>query len=265
MKDLLIRTATGISLIVLVFGSILLGSVPFLLVITAVYILSIRELLKLQPATPSRKSILSGLSGSLLFLMVYLTIQYQVNLLWFLLPAGIWMAGYLSGGSYRFSLLALLWLALPLVLFYIMGWLTEDPDYQPVLPLSVIALVWINDTFAFLIGKYFGKHQMTPLLSPGKTWEGFIGGLFFTLLGGWLVFTLTELFYPLAWLLFSLIISVFGFWGDLFESRLKREVNLKNTGGLLPGHGGILDRFDSLFFATPPVFMVILLMRYLSL
>lgn len=253
---------TGISLVVLVAGSILLGPVPFMLVITVIYILSISELIKLHPGTPLKVSIPAFLSGSLFFLMVYLVIRHHASPFWLLLPAGIWMAGYLPGGSYRFSLLALLWLSLPLTLLYVLGWLTEKTGYHPVLPLSVIALVWINDTFAYLTGRWIGRHQITPVLSPGKTWEGFAGGMVFTLLGGWLVFMLTEVYHLIVWLLFALIISVFGLRGDLFESRLKRVRNLKNTGNLLPGHGGILDRFDSLFFVTPPVFIVILLMRY---
>ena len=82
------------------------------------------------------------------------------------------------------------------------------------------------------------------------------------MLGGWVLFSTTDMFFLAVWLLFSLVISVFGLWGDLFESRLKRKVNLKNTDGLLPGHGGILDRFDSLFFSAPPFFVIIILMQF---
>jgi phosphatidate cytidylyltransferase len=264
VKDLLIRTATGISLIILVAGSILLGPVAFLLLITIIYLLGIRELDKLQPVTPLHASILLGLSGSALFLMVYLVFVHRVDPWWLLLPAGLWLAGYLSGSSSRFFLLALCWLCLPLALFFLLGWLwpAENTTYRPLLPLSVISLVWINDTFAYLTGTWFGAHRMTPVRSPGKTWEGFLGGTVCTLAGGWLVFLVTETYRPVVWMLLSLIITVFGLWGDLFESKLKRGRDMKNTGNLLPGHGGILDRFDSLLFVTPPVFIIILFIHH---
>ncbi|MFO7934242.1 MAG: phosphatidate cytidylyltransferase [Bacteroidales bacterium] len=262
MKDLFIRTATGISLIVLVAGSILLGQLPFLLIIVMIFLLAIRELLRLQPATPLKCSLPAAISGGLFFLVLYLVTGHRVHALWFLLPSGVWITGFLSGRACGFAVLALLWIFLPLALFYQLGWLTEEPGYHPVLPLSLIILVWINDTFAFLTGKWMGKHQMTPRISPGKTWEGFLGGILFTLLGGWILFRATGLFFLSVWLLISLVISVSGFWGDLFESRLKRKVNLKNTAGLLPGHGGVLDRFDSLFFAAPPFFIIIVLMQF---
>jgi len=261
LKDLLTRTLTGISLVILVAGSILLGPVPFLLVIIMIYLLSARELMKLQEITAWKTFIPVSLSGTVLFLAVYLVLQHRLNPLWFILPAGIWLAGYVSG-SRKFYLLALCWLTLPLTLFYVLGWLAEDATYRPLLPLSLIALVWVNDTFAYLTGTWIGKHRMTPRLSPGKTWEGFFGGLAFTLIGGGIIYAISAHYRLTEWLLLSLIIPVFGLWGDLFESRLKRDRNLKNTGNLLPGHGGILDRFDSLFFSAPAVFVVVVCYHY---
>ena len=264
MKDLLIRTITGITLVVLVTGSILLGPVPLLLLVIAIYLLAISELVNLQSPVSRTASIIVALAGSVLLLIIYLVIQYQLHPLWFLLPAAIWLAGFLAACTPGFCLLALCWITLPLALFYVLGWLGEDSTYDPLLPLSVIALVWINDTFAYLTGTWIGKHQMTPVRSPGKTWEGFVGGLVFTMMGGWLTHLITGTYQLPLWFLFSLIVTSFGLWGDLFESRLKRERDLKNTGRLLPGHGGILDRFDSLFFVTPAVFMVILFIRFFS-
>lgn len=258
---MLTRTLTGISLVILVAGSILLGPVPFLLMIIMIYLFSVRELMNLQEVTAWKVSIPVFLSGAVFLLTVYLVIGHQLNPLWFILPAGIWMAGYVSG-SRKCCLLALCWLTLPLALFYLLGWLADDSNYRPLLPLSLIALVWINDTFAYLIGTWIGKHRMTPRLSPGKTWEGFFGGLAFTLIGGWILFISTGSYPLVHWFLLSLIIPFFGLLGDLFESRLKRDRKLKNTGNLLPGHGGVLDRFDSLFFTAPAVFVIVLCIRY---
>ena len=109
-----------------------------------------------------------------------------------------------------------------------------------------------------------GKHKMTPQLSPGKTWEGFVGGALLSMAGGWIIFRLSGELTLLNWIIFSLIISVFGLWGDLFESRLKRRKSLKNMGELLPGHGGILDRFDSLLFVAPAVLILMILIRLIQ-
>jgi len=127
----------------------------------------------------------------------------------------------------------------------------------------VIALVWVNDTFAYLTGSLVGRHKMTPVLSPGKTWEGFAGGVIFTLLGGWIIWRITGMLGAGTWIAISLIVASLGLAGDLFESGLKRTVKVKDTGTLLPGHGGILDRFDSLLFVAPAVVILILLIKLL--
>lgn len=264
MKDLFIRTITGITLVALVTGSILLGPVPLLLLVIAIYLLAIGELVNLRPSASRMVPVTVAIAGSGVFLVIYLFIHHQLHPLWFLLPAAIWLAGFLASRTPGFCLLALCWLTLPLALFYVLGWTGEDSTYDPLLPLSVIALVWINDTFAYLAGTWIGRHQMTPVRSPGKTWEGFFGGLAFTLMGGWLIHVITGTYQLPVWFLLSLIVPLFGLWGDLFESRLKRERDLKNTGRLLPGHGGILDRFDSLLFVTPAVFVVLLFIRFFS-
>ena len=159
------------------------------------------------------------------------------------------------------GLLSFLWLALPYSSFVALGWSTGDHGYQSTLPLSVIALVWVNDTFAYLTGSLIGKHKMTPLLSPGKTWEGFAGGMIFTLLATWIIFMITGILGEGTWLIIALIVASMGLAGDLFESGLKRSTKVKNAGKLLPGHGGILDRFDSLLFVAPAVAISILLLK----
>ena len=105
---------------------------------------------------------------------------------------------------------------------------------------------------------------MTPRLSPGKTWEGFVGGILFTLLAGWIIFRIFGQYTLGNWIWFSLIIGSLGLLGDLFESSLKRKMNVKNMGGLLPGHGGILDRFDSLLFVAPALLTLMVLIKLLQ-
>jgi phosphatidate cytidylyltransferase len=125
----------------------------------------------------------------------------------------------------------------------------ELPVYNSLLILSLLVFIWANDTGAYLIGVLFGKHKLFERISPKKSWEGFFGGLAFTIIAA---FALAHFFLEIPyyhWIGLSLGVVVFGTWGDLFESLLKRTLDVKDSGHSLPGHGGYLDRFDSLLMA----------------
>lgn len=140
----------------------------------------------------------------------------------------------------------------------IMIWLRET--FTPGMLLLVFVLLWANDTFAYLTGRLLGKHKLFERISPGKTIEGSIGGLVFTL-AGVVIFSRCVDWLPLkAAIGMGLIAVVFGTLGDLCESMLKRQAGVKDSGKLIPGHGGILDRFDSVLFAIPFVFVYLLLL-----
>lgn len=128
-----------------------------------------------------------------------------------------------------------------------------------ILPLVIIATIWINDTMAYVVGSFIGKRPLSPI-SPKKTWEGTIGGILLSTL----LITLFGYFYYETWehfLAISLITSVAGTFGDLFESKLKRMAGVKDSGHFMPGHGGFLDRFDSLLFAIPFVWLYVLIFQ----
>ncbi len=262
MRELILRTLTGIILVVLVAGSILLGPVSFTGMALVLYGLSVIELFALFHKVKSSRRWIQALPGFLLLSLVFAILQYHLYPAWLIVPAGLWLFSILRWGFNLPSLLAFVWLALPLSSFLTMGWITGNYIYQSHLPLAVIALVWINDTFAYLTGSLMGRHKMTPL-SPGKTWEGFAGGMIFTLLGGWITWRITGMLGAGTWIAISLIVSSLGLAGDLFESGFKRTIKVKNTGKLLPGHGGVLDRFDSLLFVAPGVLILILLIKLL--
>ena len=125
--------------------------------------------------------------------------------------------------------------------------------------MAIFVFIWINDTFAFLTGVTLGKKKLLERISPKKTIEGFIGGFFFTVLAG-VGFSLLFTDYSLLfWIGFALIASLFGTLGDLFESLIKRTYNAKDSGQLIPGHGGILDRIDSLLFVIPAIYLYLLI------
>ena len=127
--------------------------------------------------------------------------------------------------------------------------------------LALFILIWSYDTFAYLGGTLLGKHKMCPHISPGKTWEGTIIGCVMTLVLAWFL-PLIPYFGAMRgnhweWILFALIIVVFGTCGDLVESLFKRNAGVKDSGNIMPGHGGILDRFDSLLFAAIPALIYV--------
>lgn|SRR5690606_3322261 len=149
------------------------------------------------------------------------------------------------------TLLGTIYVGLPFVAFFSLGFVTGTYDHR--LPLGFMLLLWGNDTGAYLAGKFFGKHRLFERISPNKTWEGFVGGV---LLAVVTTLVLAHYFALLAvwqWAGMALIVSLFGTFGDLVESMLKRSQQVKDSGAVLPGHGGLLDRFDGLLFAAPAV------------
>ncbi len=132
-----------------------------------------------------------------------------------------------------------------------------ENSFHPYLMISILSIIWVNDSFAFLIGKNFGKHKLFPSVSPKKTIEGFFGGLVFSLLAALFISKFNLDFSMLNWLIIAVLVSSLGTTGDLVESKFKRQAGLKDSGNIMPGHGGILDRLDSLLFAAPFVYLYI--------
>ena len=128
--------------------------------------------------------------------------------------------------------------------------------YDPSIILGCFILIWTNDSFAYIVGKSFGKQKLFYSISPHKTVEGFLGGLLFCCISASIVSRyIDETLSTSNWLIIAIIVSVFGTLGDLIESKLKRESNVKDSGKILPGHGGILDRLDSIIFASPYIYL----------
>lgn len=130
-------------------------------------------------------------------------------------------------------------------------------EYNPWRVFSLLLLIWANDTFAYLIGSRFGRYKLMERISPKKTWEGFIGGGVFALLAAWGLSQVLDAFTTGQWLALAGVAVVFGTLGDLVESMLKRSLGIKDSGNLLPGHGGLLDRFDAFVFAIPFYWLVL--------
>lgn len=137
--------------------------------------------------------------------------------------------------------------------------------YNPKILISILILIWNNDTFAYIVGKSIGKHKLFERVSPKKTIEGFLGGMLFTLVAAYLVATFyieTKNFG--IWLGIAILVSIFGTLGDLVESKFKRVAGIKDSGSIIPGHGGILDRLDSLIFVAPFISLLYQILKYVS-
>ncbi|MBS7233681.1 phosphatidate cytidylyltransferase [Flavobacterium psychroterrae] len=144
-------------------------------------------------------------------------------------------------------------------------------DYNPKIIIGLFILIWTNDTFAYLVGKSIGKHKLFERISPKKTIEGFLGGVVFAALAGFLISKFYIQPNPefssksiLIWTIIALIVSIFGTIGDLIESKFKRVAGVKDSGAIMPGHGGVLDRLDSVIFVAPIIFLFYQILYYVS-
>jgi phosphatidate cytidylyltransferase len=189
-------------------------------------------------------------AGPILFLLACFTILFSTNEL------------YLEFGK---ATIAVIYLAVPFSLaltipmtHYVLG--KEVITHEILL---IFILIWISDIMAYVVGSYLGKHKLAPKISEKKSWEGFIGGLVFTILAG---YVMEYHIYPegkMNWFILGLIVAITAPIGDLIESKLKRSFNAKDSGKLMPGHGGFLDRLDSFIFVIPMVYLYLLLTEVL--
>ena len=143
--------------------------------------------------------------------------------------------------------------------------------YNPKIIISIFIIIWTNDTFAYIVGKSIGKHKLFQAISPKKTIEGFVGGVIFAVFAGFLIskyyFVPTDSYAEKSifiWTITALLVGIFGTIGDLVESKFKRLANVKDSGKIMPGHGGILDRLDSVIFVAPFVYLFYQILNYVT-
>ena len=165
-------------------------------------------------------------------------------------------------GNWAYTMMSQLYIALPFSLLNVLAFRSTgyDIQYTYLAPLAVFVFLWINDTGAYLCGSLLGKHKLFPRISPGKSWEGSIGGGLLVVAIAVLIWYLTDQYgvndlslNVYEWAGLGLTVVIFGTWGDLVESLFKRTLGIKDSGNILPGHGGMLDRFDSSLLAIPAV------------
>ena len=156
-------------------------------------------------------------------------------------------------------------------LFYVGGgciFLTMIPynnnEFAQYLIVGIFVLIWVNDSFAYLVGSWLGRRKLFPSVSPKKTVEGAVGGLVFAILTAYFLAGFEPILSVIQWIILAVVIVVGGSLGDLLESKLKRVAGVKDSGAILPGHGGMLDRLDSLIFAAPMAYLSLSIFYYVS-
>ncbi len=140
----------------------------------------------------------------------------------------------------------------------------KDNEFAKYLIMGIFILIWVNDSFAYVVGKTLGRTKLYPAVSPKKTIEGTLGGLVFTLGAAYFMAKYEDIVNPAQWVILAGVIVLTGSLGDLIESKLKRQAGVKDSGAILPGHGGMLDRLDSLIFAAPFAYLTLMLFSYVS-
>ena len=186
-------------------------------------------------------------------------VPYLVTLI-YLMVAELYLKHPDPVGDWAYTMMSQLYIVLPFSLLNVLAFQsdTEGIHYVWTLPLSVFVFLWVNDAGAYICGSLLGKHKLFPRISPGKSWEGSIGGGILVIAVAMLVWHLLEQYglndirmSAANWVGLGLTIVVFGTWGDLIESLFKRTLGIKDSGNILPGHGGMFDRFDSSLLAIP--------------
>ena len=265
MKNLITRTLTGIIFVALIVGGLYIHPFTYLSLFVLIVGLILWEFYGfVQNNISLIHRILGILGGIYLFAASFFYAGGYISsvvflpylfLLLLMLIAGLYHKSPNPVNDWSISLFAQFYCA---GLLSLLNFVVFDAGYiySPHYALFIFIFIWLNDTGAYLIGSTLGKHRLFPRISPLKSWEGFVGGLVVTVLASQLL----AYYYPGSlmwydWLALSVLVVVFGTFGDLVESLMKRTYGVKDSGKLLPGHGGILDRLDSVMLATPAVFL----------
>lgn len=275
MNESLVRAFSGIVYIILLLGATLFSPISFVMLFGIFMVIAITEfcgLANLNKVLP----IAMGVVGYLLFCFLIDTTR-STNMLLnlgalfisFILLIELFAVKQPATGDRTVKLARLTgYVILPFLLIIRLPFM-EPGGYNPYILIGSFILIWANDTFAYIVGKAIGKHKLFERISPKKTVEGFIGGMVFAIAAAYILTKfevfITPVFHsPVIWMGAAAILVIFGTLGDLVESRLKRNAGVKDSGAIMPGHGGILDRLDSIIFAIPFLFLYYQIINYVS-
>jgi len=263
MNNFVKRTLSGFIFVTLVIGSILLSQYAFAAFFVVICGLAVHEFHKLANHQNDVDVNLwvAPIGGMLLFTCSFLQAAGITHFPIFSIYGSFVVLVFISElylqkknplHNWAYFIVGQAFIALP---FSLLNFILFVNSWQPLILLSVFVTIWVNDSGAYMVGVTLGKHRLFERVSPKKSWEGFFGGALFALLSGYVFSLLIPEISLLNWLVISEIVVIFGTFGDLIESLMKRTVGIKDSGNVIPGHGGLLDRFDSMLLAAPVIFI----------
>lgn len=267
MREFVVRGFSGLLYVTLLLLAIFSFETSFLILFLVFGALGLFEFLKLVDI---KSYVPYLLLLSLVFFLCYLRFDKLITTLFlsWVIAVNLYLIKNLIRPSARKLSLVQKYLYL---VFYIAGGVvftillpSYQGEYTSFLVAGVFALIWINDTFAFIVGKSIGKRKLLERISPKKTVEGFIGGIVFACIASIFIYKFTGLLSVSLWITVAIVTAIFGTLGDLIQSQLKRQAGVKDSGQLMPGHGGIYDRLDSILFASPFIYLFLIILDYVS-
>ncbi len=261
------RVVSAIVLIFLIILFIFWGSWPFLMLVVAINIMAMSEYNSLISVGSRGNFFLLMFFSITLIVFTYLTnigyLRGSGIVLLFLYILSFLLAHFLIIEDkfiqqISYNLFGIVYLGASLPFLFLLRDFGIPPFNSTRALWLVLLATWATDTGAYFSGIYLGKHKLAEQISPNKTVEGALGGIFLTIIVV-LIFTGFFKIFNLSWLLYAVMVSIIAIMGDLFESKIKRDMGVKDTGAIIPGHGGILDRLDSLFFTAPFTYFFLLI------
>lgn len=271
-RNLITRTIAGVVYVCILLFGILYNQYSFVIVFGTMLVFALIEFYRMiEQKTPHFISkLFNTFFGVAIFLSAYFFLEEKsivalpiisITYLLYLFASTIVIKRPDIFNTAIYSVFGQVYITLPLCILLLISYQYSLPNtiYNNAIVLAIFIFIWVNDTFAYLTGITMGKHKLLERISPKKTIEGFMGGIFFAVLAGF-GFSFIFVDYPIYfWVGFALIASLFSTLGDLFESLIKRTYKVKDTGNLIPGHGGILDRIDSLLIVVPAIYIYLLI------
>lgn len=263
MNESVIRSLSGIVYIALIVLATMLGQESFQLFFALLMFVATHEFARLVSLPKLSAMALALVATGFAFWFNHAAVLQKTVLL--AVPFLIYLTSLLFRNK---SFDANRWLTLCGYIILPFIAITQYPfvgeTYHPYMILAIFIMIWTNDTFAYIFGKSFGKHKLYEKISPKKTIEGFVGGLIFCLIVGVIISRFVTTFTWYQWAIIAIIVSIFGTIGDLVQSKFKRQAGVKDSGNLIPGHGGILDRLDSFIYTLPFLSLFKEILNYVS-
>ena len=268
MNESVTRTLSGIVYIILLIASTLYSEISFLVLFGLFMILSVLEFCNLVSFNKLHAVLLAALFIIYTLFAKDTPVNHiTINLATLIISVTLILDLFKNGASGQRNntakaVLLTGYVILPFVL--LVKYPFTDTGYNPYLIIGAFVIIWTNDTFAYIIGKTMGRTKLFERISPKKTIEGFLGGLIFALIGSYILSIFYNFQSAAVWMGAGTILVIFGTLGDLVESKFKRVAGVKDSGNIMPGHGGILDRLDSIIFAIPFLFLYYQIINYVS-